>query len=112
MFPTLRPAFPPARKPWRIGHARRWCPLRYVLFDLLYYGGRCLLRQPLARRRQALAAACAELQVPDGLFSAGVVGQGQAFYRAALARGYEGGTATHLGGALPPGRRGAAGGEI
>src|SRR5260370_23734020 len=26
--------------PWRIGHARRWCPLRYVLFDLLYHRGR------------------------------------------------------------------------
>ena len=73
--------------PWRIGHARRWCPLRYVLFDLLYHRGRCLLHEPLARRRKALAEACAELQVPDVLFSAGVVGQGKALYAEALARG-------------------------
>ena len=56
--------------PWKIGQAWRWCPLRYVLFDLLYYRDRSLMREPLARRRQALAAACAELQVPDVLFSA------------------------------------------
>src|SRR5260370_40246510 len=73
--------------PWRIGHARRWCPLRYVLFDLLYHRSRCLLHQPLARRRQALAEACAGLQVPDVLFSVGVVGRGKAFYAEAVGRG-------------------------
>src|SRR6476660_3809184 len=30
------------RGAWRIRHARRWCPVRYVLFDLLYHAGRCL----------------------------------------------------------------------
>jgi hypothetical protein len=25
---------------WRIDQARRWCPVRYVLFDLLYHAGR------------------------------------------------------------------------
>jgi ATP-dependent DNA ligase len=28
--------------PWRIRHAQHWCPVRYVLFDLLYHVGRCL----------------------------------------------------------------------
>src|SRR5258708_29905776 len=37
--------------PWRIGQAWRWCPVRYVLFDLLYHRGRCLQREPLAVRR-------------------------------------------------------------
>jgi ATP-dependent DNA ligase len=41
--------------PWRIGQAWRWCPVRYVLFDLLYHGGRCLLGEPLAVRRRSLA---------------------------------------------------------
>jgi hypothetical protein len=31
--------------PWRIRQARHWCPVRYVVFDLLYHGGRCLLRE-------------------------------------------------------------------
>ena len=30
--------------PWRIRQARQWCPVRYVLFDLLYHRGRCLMR--------------------------------------------------------------------
>jgi bifunctional non-homologous end joining protein LigD len=30
--------------PWRIRHAPQWCPVRYVLFDLLYHAGRCLVR--------------------------------------------------------------------
>src|SRR5262249_3834242 len=40
---------------WKIGLARRICPVHYVLFDLLYHRGRCLLKEPLARRRQVLA---------------------------------------------------------
>jgi ATP-dependent DNA ligase len=98
--------------PWQVGHARRWCPLRYVLFDLLYHRGRCLLQEPLARRRQALAAAWAELQAPDVLFSAGVVGHGQAFYGEALARGQEGVVAKHLAAPYRPGRRSAASRKI
>jgi ATP-dependent DNA ligase len=94
--------------PWRIRHARRWCPLRYLVFDLLYHRGRCLLHQPLARRRQALAEACAALPVPDVLFSVGVVGRGKAFYAEALARGLEGVMAKHLAAPYRPGRRSAA----
>jgi hypothetical protein len=36
---------------WRLCQARRWCPVQYVVFDLLYYRGHCLLRAPLAQRR-------------------------------------------------------------
>ena len=25
--------------PWRIAQAKRWCPVRYVVFDLLYHAG-------------------------------------------------------------------------
>ena len=44
--------------PWRIRQARHWCSVRYVLFDLLYHAGRCLLREPLPlvlQRRQDVA---------------------------------------------------------
>jgi ATP-dependent DNA ligase len=30
---------------WRIRQARQWCPVRYVVFDLLYYRRCCLLRE-------------------------------------------------------------------
>src|SRR5260370_20889257 len=64
--------------PWQMGHARRWCPLRYALFDLLYHRGRCLLHEPLALRRQAPAEAFAELPVAAVLVSSRVVGRGEA----------------------------------
>ena len=35
---------------WRIRQARRWCSVRYVLFDLLYHAGRCLMGASLVRR--------------------------------------------------------------
>jgi ATP-dependent DNA ligase len=90
---------------WRIRQARRWCPVQYVVFDLLYHGGRCLLNEPLARRRVALAALCAGLELPEVLFSAGVVGAGTALYALALARGHEGVVAKHLASTYRPGRR-------
>ena len=31
--------------PWRIGQAKQWCPVRYVLFDLLYHAGRCVVAE-------------------------------------------------------------------
>jgi ATP-dependent DNA ligase len=42
--------------PWRIHQAQHWCRVRYVAFDLLYHAGRCLLREPLTRRRERLRA--------------------------------------------------------
>jgi ATP-dependent DNA ligase len=76
-----------------------------VLFDLLCHCGRCLLHEHLARRRQALAAACPQLPVPDVLSAAGAVGRGKAFYADAVARGQEGVLAEHLAAPYRPGRR-------
>ena len=90
---------------WRIGQAQRWCPVQYVVFDLLYHRGRCWLREPLARRRSALAALCAGLDLPEVLFSAGVVGAGTALYALALAQGHEGVVAKRLDSTYRPGRR-------
>jgi ATP-dependent DNA ligase len=82
--------------PWRIRQARRWCSVGYVLFDLLYRAGRCLLREPLARRREVLAEVCRRLDAANVRFSEGVVGQGRALYAAALVQGHEGVVAKHL----------------
>ena len=93
---------------WRIRQARRWCAVRYVVFDLLYHAGRCLVHAPLARRREVLAALCQRLDAAEVNFSAGVVGHGRALYAAALAQGHEGVVAKHLASAYQPGRRSAA----
>jgi bifunctional non-homologous end joining protein LigD len=94
--------------PWRIGQARRWCAVGYVVFDVLYAAGRCLLHEPLARRREVLAELCHRLAAPAVAFSESVVGVGTALYEAALARGQEGVLAKHLGSPYRPGRRWAA----
>jgi ATP-dependent DNA ligase len=94
--------------PWRIRHARHWCPVRYVLFDVLYHTGCCLVQEPLARRREVLATLCQRLDAADVRFSQGVVGQGKALYAAALAQGHEGVMAKHLASTYRPGRRSTA----
>jgi len=93
---------------WKIGLARRTCPVQYVWFDLLYPRGHCLLQEPLSRRREVLAELCRRLDVAEVLFSEAVVGQGNALYAAALARGHEGVVAKRLGSAYRPGRRSPA----
>jgi ATP-dependent DNA ligase len=94
--------------PWRIRQAPHWCPVRYVLFDLLYHAGRCWLQEPFVRRREMLAELCQRLEAGDVQFSAGVIGAGTALYEAAVARGHEGVMAKHLGAPYRPGRRSAA----
>jgi ATP-dependent DNA ligase len=59
----------------------------------------------LARRREELAVLCAGLELPEVVFSAGVVGAGTAWYALALAQGQEGVVAKHLASPYRPGRR-------
>jgi ATP-dependent DNA ligase len=92
----------------RIRWAPRWCPVQYLVFDLLYHAGRCLVQEPLRRRRALLAEVCAERALPGVHFSAGVVGSGQAFYAAVVATGHEGVMAKALAAAYRPGRRSPA----
>jgi ATP-dependent DNA ligase len=94
--------------PWKIRFAPRWCPVRYVVFDLLYHAGRCLLREPLRERRARLETLCAEMPLPEIIFSAGVVGPGRAWFEAAVAQGHEGAVAKFLASPYQPGRRSAA----
>jgi len=93
---------------WRIGKARQWCPVAYLVFDLLYHRGRCLLGEPLSRRREVLAEMCTAVSVSGVTFSASVIGAGKAFYAAALAAGQEGVVAKHLSAPYRPGRRSPA----
>jgi DNA ligase-1 len=93
---------------WQLRQASRWCPVQYVVFDLLYHRGHRLLGEPLARRREELAALCARLDLPEVLFSAGIVGAGTALYALALAQGHEGVVAKHLASTYRPGRRSPA----
>ena len=90
--------------PWRIRQAHQWCPVRYVLFDLLYLGGRRLMREALVRRREVLAEVCQRL---DGVvaFSPALIGAGTALFQAAVAAGHEGVMAKQLMSAYRPGRR-------
>ena len=91
--------------PWRIRQARQWCPVRYVLFDLLYYAGRCLMRESLLKRREVLAEMCEKLDVPEVEFSPAVIGAGTAFYQTAVAAGHEGVMAKQLMSVYWPGKR-------
>jgi ATP-dependent DNA ligase len=91
--------------PWQVRWAWRWCPVRYVLFDVLYWAGRSLLSEPFAQRRALLAEVAGRLQVPEVLLSVGVVGAGQAFYAAVVSQGHEGVMAKHLAAPYRPGRR-------
>ena len=91
--------------PWRIRRACQWCPVRYVLFDLLYHGGRCLMRAALVRRREVLAEACEKLDAGAVLFSPALIGAGTAFYHKVVAAGHEEVMAKRLNSAYRPGKR-------
>ena len=94
--------------PWRIRQARRWCAVQYVLFDLLYHAGRSRLHEPLARRREVMAALCRRLDTPQVHFSDAVIGAGRTLYAAVVAQGHEGVMAKHLASPYRAGRRSAA----
>jgi ATP-dependent DNA ligase len=91
--------------PWRIRRAWQWCQVRYVLFDLLYHRERCLLQEPLVRRREILADVCAKLDVPNVEFSHAVIGAGTTLYQQVVAAGHEGVMAKQLRSAYRPGKR-------
>jgi bifunctional non-homologous end joining protein LigD len=94
--------------PWKIGQARHWCPVQFIVFDLLYERGHSLLRAPWRVRQEALAE-CLRRQALPGVWQApGVVGAGQAYYAAAVALGHEGIMAKSLAAPYRPGRRGPA----
>src|SRR5262249_40139412 len=86
----------------------QWCPVWYVLFDLLYHAGRCLMHEPLVRRRGVLAEVCERLDAEAVLFSPAMIGAGTALYQAVVAEGQEGVMAKQLLSVYRPGKRSAA----
>jgi ATP-dependent DNA ligase len=91
--------------PWHVHLARRWCPVTYILFDLLYHAGRPLLHEPLQQRRAVLEEVCDRLQCPAVAFSAGLIGRGREFFAAVVHAGHEGVVAKLLAAPYRPGRR-------
>jgi DNA ligase-1 len=76
--------------------------------DLLYHGGRCLMREPLGTRREVLAEVCAKLDIAAVAFSPAVLRTGIALYEAALAGGHEGVMAKQLQSVYRPGKGSSA----
>ena len=79
-------------------------PCSFVAFDLLYWGGRSLLRQPLEKRRlrlrRELGGGEGVLYAPDHIAENGVD-----LYEACLERGLEGVMAKHRSSTYVPGQR-------
>ena len=78
-------------------------PLAYLAFDILYTGGRSLLRQPLLRRKARLRRSVTsgdQVFVPDH-----IEGEGVELFEACLERGLEGVVAKHRDSTYVPGQR-------
>jgi DNA ligase D-like protein (predicted ligase) len=95
-------------QPARIRHASRATQVRYVLFDILYHRGKPLLQEPFWRRRCALVEVLASQEMPELLFSEGIAGLGQDFFKRMVALGHEGIMAKHQNSRYHPGKRSSA----
>jgi DNA ligase D-like protein (predicted ligase) len=93
------------RQPVQIRYASCQQPVHFVLFDLLQQRGRCLVREPLERRRALLAELVTRLNEPLVGFSEGVVGAGRKLFARAVAAGQEGIMAKALTSRYWPGQR-------
>jgi bifunctional non-homologous end joining protein LigD len=83
----------------------RTIPAVYVVFDQLFEDYQSLMDQPLARRRERLAATAAGVGQERFILSAGIVGSGKAFYEQVVCARLEGVMAKRLSGRYRPGRR-------
>jgi bifunctional non-homologous end joining protein LigD len=77
--------------------------VRYVVFDVLYYRGRCLIQLPFEERHNLLHARLPE--VPGVEFCHGIIGDGRAYFQKAIAAGHEGVVAKRLTSRYTPSRR-------
>ena len=82
---------------------RRAIPLAYMVFDLLHLDGSSLLEVPLEERKRLLHRVLRPH--PMVRYASHVVGDGEAFMRAAADRGLEGVVAKRRGSRYEPGRR-------
>ena len=92
--------------PDRIRYASRQAPVRYVLFDVLYHQGKCLVHEPFHRRRCVLVDLLTAMgEVPELAFSEGIAGHGQDFFERVVAQGLEGVMAKRADSRYLPGKR-------
>jgi bifunctional non-homologous end joining protein LigD len=82
---------------------RKAIPLAYMVFDLLHLDGSSMLDVPLEDRKRVLRRVIRSH--PMVRFAAHVVGEGEAFVRAAADRGLEGVVAKRRGSRYEPGKR-------
>jgi bifunctional non-homologous end joining protein LigD len=94
-----------AQTPAKIAAVQRSHPAVYVAFDLLYHGGRDLMRAPLEERRAALEALVQAQDEARLVFSEGIVAGGLAFFEHVKAEELEGMVAKSLGSRYLPGQR-------
>jgi DNA ligase D-like protein (predicted ligase) len=92
----------------KIRDASRIRPATYVVFDLLYEGGRSLLGRPLSERRQRLQELVARYPGDHLAFSDDVVGAGRDFFEKVIEGGHEGVMAKQVSSRYLPGKRGQA----
>ena len=92
----------------RVRHASRQTPVHYVLFDILHYRGKPLLKEPLTYRRSLLANVLTEINAPELVFSEGVSEFGKAFFEQVVAKDHEGVMAKHRSSRYLPGKRSSA----
>ena len=88
-----------------LGPSMQRLPIRYLVFDLLFHGGRSLLKEPLHERRARLRELLTEIHEPLLTFSDGIVGRGRDFFARVVAEGHEGVMAKHLASRYQPGKR-------
>jgi DNA ligase D-like protein (predicted ligase) len=94
-----------AREPRRVRALMKQLPAAYVAFDLLYRGGKSMMRRPLSQRREALVDLLAPHEDPRLIRSDGVVGDGLTFFEEAVKRELEGVVAKRLSSLYLPGKR-------
>jgi DNA ligase D-like protein (predicted ligase) len=90
------------------GAFHAWLPVTYVLFDLLFDRGRCLLQEALVQRRARLRELLVGLDEPVLAYSDGVVGCGREFFAQVVAQGHEGVLAKDRASRYRPGQRSRA----
>ncbi|NLG85354.1 MAG: ATP-dependent DNA ligase [Firmicutes bacterium] len=93
-----------ARRPEAIARLGRAIPVVYVVFDLLYYEGRPVMREPLRRRREMLTETLTDHH--GALVAAEAVpGRGKDYFAAATGLGLEGVVGKQIESPYLPGRR-------
>jgi ATP-dependent DNA ligase len=89
----------------KIQEASRRLPATYMVFDLVYHGGRPLWGRPLRERRERLVELLGQHPDHGLVLSEGIPGSGRTFFDKVVEQGHEGVMAKHLQSRYLPGRR-------